>query len=718
MNGRPGSSGAVRAPWPLVLVLFCAGGLLACAGEGRIDLSGEWELSRYERGRSPSVPPSLEATSSSVELPGRLPALNAEYWLQKEVFIPAGARGRRLAVSAGTIADTEATYLNGELIGADERPEDSNYTAFSVHRHYFLPSGSIRYGAPNVIALRVVSDSRAYVYGRLFIGDLNDVRLHAYWINFYRTHLLAGVLLCTLLMVVLSLMLYFSSRESHTALYFAGLCLLYFLANLRLGVHPFFYTAVLPERGVYFASIAMSVLQGAALYWFLEHLFELRFRIARYAVTGVAAVLALLCILAIPLDLPRREVFRFVGWGGLVSFATWVFVLGTALARRKNYSVPILVGMSIYIVTLVHDVLFNAGRISFGRWTPYGFMAMLVAFQIIIAGRSQFQARLLKGLSGELQRKNDSLAEVGQQVGTLIDDLSRTASDGTSTMDSLHEQMTDQAATLEQISAALEEVLANINHIADNSLTQDLAVRSNQTFLVDYLNASRSITRIAGGALDLSAKRRTEGEGIRDSLRDAHEKMNELREQSGNIQEITGMISDVADRTNLLALNAAIEAARAGDQGRGFAVVAEEIGRLADTSAVQSRNIQEILTRIIQGIETESKLVEIAVERLTVGEEGLLEIEKVISEVLDLCNQQARTTNDIEKNMELIGQGSSNISNAVSEEKTAISETTRSVQRLSEIMSNVVEHSATLRESVAALAKKIDNVGEISKRSL
>ena len=131
----------------------------------------------------------------------------------------------------------------------------------------------------------------------------------------------------------------------------------------------------------------------------------------------------------------------------------------------------------------------------------------------------------------------------------------------------LSERTTKQAATIEETSAAMEQLAATVLE-----------------------NAQR-----AKEASEVAARCTRTAEEGGEVMTQATEAMERITASSAKISNIIGLIDDIAFQTNLLALNASVEAARAGDAGKGFAVVAVEVRRLAQSAAQASSEVKVLI---------------------------------------------------------------------------------------------------------------------------
>jgi twitching motility protein PilJ len=233
------------------------------------------------------------------------------------------------------------------------------------------------------------------------------------------------------------------------------------------------------------------------------------------------------------------------------------------------------------------------------------------------------------------------------------------------TIDALRSLVTTINSTASEVSDSTVKTQHTATELADASNQQAREIASASAAVTDMAESMSAVSgdadnsvQVAEQSVEMAQKgaqivRDSIGsmENIRETIQETSKRIKRLGESSQEIGDIVGLITEIADQTNILALNAAIQASTAGDAGRGFAVVADEVQRLAERAGNATKQIEGLVNTIQADTNEAVKSMEMSTSGVVNGAakaedagDALKEIESVSTELSHLIKGISNST--------------------------------------------------------------------------
>lgn len=293
--------------------------------------------------------------------------------------------------------------------------------------------------------------------------------------------------------------------------------------------------------------------------------------------------------------------------------------------------------------------------------TERTYALQMLTHGLVSVSQGDLSFRLNEQLAPEFEQLRAAFNQGTSALSAALSDVANTTANMNSTVNIAGQTSSDLFNHTEQHSESLEQTTGAIKDVAVN--VSDTSKQAN--------NVQVMIGETKEGA-----------EKSGSVVRTAIEAMTQIEESAQQVNQIIGVIDEIAFQTNLLALNAGVEAARAGEAGKGFAVVAQEVRELAGRSATAAKEIKGLL-------DTSAKQVETGVSLVNETGESLQEIETRVSEINDIMQIIVQSAGEQTTALSDINNAMGDMDQATQQNKDMAYQTRQSCSGLLELSSQL-----------------------------
>jgi methyl-accepting chemotaxis protein len=351
----------------------------------------------------------------------------------------------------------------------------------------------------------------------------------------------------------------------------------------------------------------------------------------------------------------------------------------------------------------------------------------MVLFGVLVAVGFLVTALVFSALRSRVLRPLQSLADLARRVSADRDLRATVKIGGDDEIRDLSLALAGLMETLRQITvdlrSATDRLLESARELGGATRSQSESVSRQATALEEarrtsgvLRESSRSVAQQVGGVLQVAEKAEAlsrAGEGAMSAgLGGVQEVRRQTQQVAGGfaavvdavqqIGNITAVVKDLADQSNLLALNAALEASRAGAAGAGFAVVAREIRSLADRSIRATQQVRAVLGTLLKRVREGAELVESAQAGIEAGAGSTQLLGDSLGGLSTIVRENLTAAHRISGAIADQGSGIDQITSAVEDLARMMDETLRTVSITSEAAGVLHDVSGQVSEAVKA----------------
>lgn len=308
----------------------------------------------------------------------------------------------------------------------------------------------------------------------------------------------------------------------------------------------------------------------------------------------------------------------------------------------------------------------------------------------------------------KLLKRNDEVGDLAKAIDTLQKALQNIVSKIAQSTDNIKMAANELGVTAKDTNYTMKQVEDAVSSISENITEQAKSTKTttdNIVLMGDQIGRTSEEVGLLNQNADVMRKSSEQASYTIQQLRQINDKVKEsintitrqtnlTNESAQKIQAAIGIISSIAEETNLLSLNASIEAARAGESGRGFAVVASQIQKLAEQSNSSSCEIEEITNTLISNSDEAVEIMRQVHEIIDSQSQNMSDTENIVSEVMDGINTSLEKIEKIEYATEQLESSRNRIVETV------------------EGLSDIAEQNAASTEETFAQTSQVSNTFE------